>query len=529
MKISDKRLKKPVFTSSDWTITQIEKGWDIINGIAQNKYQWGGYDVQFEILSSNQFIDMETSVFMPVYYNHWSFGKHAIARQKDYDSGRNRGLAYECIINTSPSICYVHEDNNMMMQLLVTAHAAVGHNHFFKNNYLFKEWTQPEFITDYLIYAKHYISKCEAEYGEEVVSSTLDIAHLLKYLSIFKYRKSEKTGKQKETKSKSRMEDIFSSYDPVIDGDFKAYKVRKLLSHNTNFEASENVLYFLELSTKHQSRLLPWQKEVFSIVRTLSQYFYPQMQTKMMNEGFASFVHYTLMNELYDKGYIDEGYMLDFISSHVSVVYQPDFSDKHSNSINPYYLGFNMFMEVKRICENPTEEDKEFCPTYAGSNYIDTINHIVANYRDESFIRDFLSPSLIRKLKLFSIETKEEDKLYKIGAIHNKEDYDLIRNKLAEQYSWQSMIPEVEVTCTSSQIDLNVERANKLDINIGAISENTTTKEDELRLLLKDNHSNKFNEDELIRMKYYLRAIWKSNVYIYVVDNENSIIQEVKT
>ena len=110
-----KRRKKALFTSSDWTIDQIDQGWNIINKIAKDKFKWEGYPVQFEILSSGQFIDMESSVFMPTYYSHWSFGKKTIQMEKAYESG-HKGLAYEVIINTNPSVCYVHEDNDMCMQ-----------------------------------------------------------------------------------------------------------------------------------------------------------------------------------------------------------------------------------------------------------------------------------------------------------------------------------------------------------------------------------------------------------------------------
>ena len=521
---TQKRLKKPVFTSSDWTIPDIEKGWEIINKLAKSKYQWEGYSVQFEILSSAQFIDMETSHFMPTFYSHWSFGKKNIQAMQEYQAG-HRGLAYEVIVNTSPSICYIHEDNNMMMQLLVSAHAAVGHNHFFKNNYLFREWTHPDFINDELLYAKHYIKRCEERYGIAEVSTTLDIAHLLQYFSIFKYNKKEKSSKEYKERTKDRFEDIMTSYDPVIDGAFERYRKRRQNSYAEScHNESENILYFLENATPYQSTLASWQKEIFSIIRSISQYFYPQMQTKMMNEGFASFCHYTLMNDLYDAGYIGEGYMLEFIQSHTSVVNQGDFNREGGNSINPYYLGFNMFQEIKRICEKPTEEDIQFCPSYCNTNWIETINSIVKNYRDESFIREFLTPNLIRKLKLFSIETGIDDEVYTVGAIQKEEDYNKIRNTLAEQYSWEAMLPEVEIRTTSMGVDrYNSERA-ELGHSASLFPGGLDNK-DYLRIYFHDKKNNMFNQSDLEVLYLYIKVCWKHDVSIYVVDSNGISLQ----
>ena len=83
------------------------------------------------------------------------------------------------IINSNPCISYNMEDNTTCLTLLVLAHAGMGHNHFFKNNYLFKQWTQADAIVDYMVFAKNYIAKCEEKYGFEEVELTLDACHAL--------------------------------------------------------------------------------------------------------------------------------------------------------------------------------------------------------------------------------------------------------------------------------------------------------------------------------------------------------------
>jgi spore cortex formation protein SpoVR/YcgB (stage V sporulation) len=525
-----KRRKKPLFTGSDWLVPQIEQGWEVINKIAKEKYGWEGYPVQFEIVSSLQMLDSYTTIGMPVYYSHWSFGKRQIQAQKDYESGQNRGMAYEMIINTNPSICYIMEDNDMMMQLLVTAHAAVGHNHFFKNNYLFKEWTNPESFVDYLLYAKHYISDCEEKYGLIDVSKTLDMAHLLADYSVFKTTQVHKTKEGLRKKKTARTEDLYRSYNPVIDGGFKEYRRSVIASHLDFGDTSENLLSFLERTNSYQTVLKDWQKEVFKIIRTIQQYFYPQGQTKLMNEGFASFAHYTLMHDLYDQGYIDDGYMLNFIHSHCDVTYQRDSGSKEGwHSINPYALGLAMFQDIKRICENPTQEDIDFLPQYANTDWVKSINSIVANYRDESFIREFLSPTIIRKFKLFSISTKEEMTKYEIGATHNVTNYELIRDKLATSYTWENYHPDILIKCTSETSRLGEvarEVAEEAGLTLKNKGESSLANYDDLVITLSDHQNNKFDEEGLDMLWIYLAVIWKGKVSILVKSRDGDILQK---
>ena len=129
----------------------------------------------------------------------------------------------------------------------------------------------------------------------------------------------------------------------------------------------ENLLYFIE---KNAPRLEPWQREIVRIVRKIAQYFYPQRQTQVMNEGWATFWHYTLLNHLFEEGKVTEGFMLEFLQSHTNVVYQPPFYHSRAYSgINPYALGFAMYRDIRRICESPTEEDRRWFPEIAGSDW----------------------------------------------------------------------------------------------------------------------------------------------------------------
>jgi stage V sporulation protein R len=166
----------------------------------------------------------------------------------------------------------------------------------------------------------------------------------------------------------------------------------------------ENILYFLE---KSAPRLQAWQRELLRIVRLVAQYFYPQGQTKVMNEGTATFVHYKIMTYLREAGRLSEGNFFEFLQSHTNVVFQPTYDDPRYSGFNPYALGFAMMQDIERIVTDPEEEDRAWFPEIAGTgDAMSVLRHIWANYRDESFIGQFLSPRLMRQLRLFHLHDR---------------------------------------------------------------------------------------------------------------------------
>ena len=161
------------------------------------------YPNQIEVITAEQMLDAYSSVGMPLYYKHWSFGKHFAFQEASYRKGL-MGLAYEIVINSSPCISYLMEENTATMQTLVTAHAAFGHNHYFKNNYLFKQWTDADGILDYLEFAKRYVTHCEERHGRRAVEQTLDAAHALMSHGIDRYPGKKKLDLRAEEKRAGR-------------------------------------------------------------------------------------------------------------------------------------------------------------------------------------------------------------------------------------------------------------------------------------------------------------------------------------
>lgn len=427
-----------LFPTADWDFGALQRIHDACEEIALKELGLEVYPNQIEIITAEQMLDAYSSVGMPLYYRHWSFGKHFAHQEASYRKGF-MGLAYEIVINSSPCISYLMEENTATMQTLVIAHAAFGHNHFFRNNYLFRQWTDAEGILDYLDFAKNYVARCEERYGRAAVERTLDAAHALMSHGVFRYpdkrkidlKAEEKRAAERRTYEEGVFNDLWRTVPtgPAKSAaDVSVDRRRALLGL-----PQENLLYFLE---KSAPRLRPWQRELLRIVRHVAQYFYPQGQTKLMNEGTATYVHYRIMTRLHEQGRLSDGNFLEFLSSHTNVVFQPKYDDPRFSGFNPYALGFAMMCDIERIVTAPTEEDREWFPDIAGKgDAMGVLRDVWANYRDESFVSQYLSPRLMRDLRIFHLhDDPEVSKGIRVDAIHDERGYRRIRRELSRQY-----------------------------------------------------------------------------------------------
>jgi spore cortex formation protein SpoVR/YcgB (stage V sporulation) len=438
-----------LFEGADWDFPTLQRIHDACEGIARSELGIDTYPNQIEVITAEQMLDAYSSAGMPLFYKHWSFGKQFAHQEAFYRKGL-MGLAYEIVINSSPCISYLMEENTATMQTLVIAHAAFGHNHFFKSNYLFKQWTDAEGILDYLDFAKSYVAQCEERHGRQAVEQTLDAAHALMSHGIDRYpgkkkldlRAEEKRAGERRLHEESAFNDLWRTV-PVgparTTESLNVERRRKLLGL-----PQENLLYFLE---KAAPRLQPWQRELLRIVRHVAQYFYPQGQTKVMNEGTATYVHYRILTRLHEQGRISDGNFLEFLRSHTNVVFQPDFDQPGYSGFNPYALGFAMMQDIERIVSNPADEDREWFPEIAGTgDVMATLRDVWANYRDESFISQFLSPRLMRQMRMFHLHDDPDDKDgIRVDAIHDERGYRRVRRELARQYDVGFIDPNIEV------------------------------------------------------------------------------------
>ncbi|WP_416383978.1 SpoVR family protein [Roseateles microcysteis] len=433
-----KRPEHPLPAPSDWTFELIDEYHDVIRATAE-RYGLETYPNQLEVITAEQMMDAYASVGMPVNYRHWSYGKEFIATERNYKRGQ-MGLAYEIVINSDPCIAYLMEENTMAMQALVIAHACYGHNSFFKGNYLFRMWTDASSIIDYLVYAKNFVAECEQREGLDAVEQLLDSCHALMNHGVDRYRRPAKLSlaqerarlHDREAHAQQQVNDLWRTLPRGKDKAEEGREARRFPD-----EPQENLLYFIE---KNAPLLEPWQREIVRIVRKIAQYFYPQRQTQVMNEGWATFWHHRLLNTMYDDGYLTDGMMIEWLKSHTNVIAQQPMVN-----LNPYALGFAMYTDIKRICEAPTEEDRLWFPDIAGADWLPTLNHAMRNFKDESFIGQYLSPRLMREFRLFSIVDDEAEDEYEISAIHDEAGYKHVRQALARQYDLSTREPNIQV------------------------------------------------------------------------------------
>jgi spore cortex formation protein SpoVR/YcgB (stage V sporulation) len=433
---------KKILDNSEWNEDTIITFSEIIDDISISHLGLDVYPNQFEIVTYEQLLDAYSLIGLPLSYDHWKFGRDFISNENMYKKGR-MGLSYEMVINSNPCISYNLETNNTCLMTLVYAHVQ-GHNHYFKNNYLFKQWTHADSIIDYMIFAKNYIRNCELKYGYEEVELMLDSCHSLMEYGVDKYKKPSKISTIEE---KERLSSKIDDDRILLTEIWKTLPQQNdnRITTQISFpeQPEENILYFIE---KNSPKLKEWQREIIRIVRKISQYFYPQAQTKVLNEGIATFAHYEIINKMFDDDYLSDSFMLEFFHHHSNVIYQPDFDSKYYSGINPYTLGFNILKDVKRMSIDPTEEDKKWFPYIAGNkNWKETILYIVENFKDDTFIHQYLSPNVIRNMKLFTLNDDEKKDHYLVKHIHNDNGYKIIREQLSKQYNRSYYVPDIQI------------------------------------------------------------------------------------
>jgi spore cortex formation protein SpoVR/YcgB (stage V sporulation) len=495
-----------LFRGADWDFHTLQRICDACEQVAKDELKLDVYPNQIEVITAEQMLDAYSSVGMPLFYKHWSFGKHFAFQEASYRKGL-MGLAYEIVINSSPCISYLMEENTATMQTLVIAHAAFGHNHFFKNNYLFKQWTDADGILDYLEFAKRYVAHCEERHGRLAVEHTLDAAHALMSHGIDRYpgkksldlRAEEKRAGRRRAHEEAAFNDLWRT---VPTGPAKTSAILDVERRRQMLGLpQENLLYFLE---KTAPRLRPWQREILRIVRHIAQYFYPQSQTKVMNEGTATYVHYRIMSRLHQQGRLTDGNFLEFLQSHTNVVFQPEFDDQRYSGFNPYALGFAMMQDIERIVTDPEAEDHEWFPDIAGKgDAMGVLRDVWANYRDESFISQFLSPRLMRQFRMFHLHDDPEDRSgILVDAIHNERGYRRLRRELARQYD-------------VGYIDANIE---VVDVDLAG----------DRRLMLRHTvvKGAQLSEADAKRVLQHLADLWSYDVSLVESDTSGTVLKE---
>jgi spore cortex formation protein SpoVR/YcgB (stage V sporulation) len=420
-------VSKYLFTGNEWDVPLIKNVWDRIQTINEEKYGFEYTDSQMEVVTYDQMLYLYSTNGLPVMYPHWSFGAHHTQFINDYKNKKS-GLALEMIINTEPPIAYLMENNSAAAQTMVLAHASVGHAAFFKNNYLFKQWTRPSSIIAYLNFAKEYISEMSTIHGQKHVERILDSCHALENYGVFHYKRPPATKKKVDEK----IQYYYDNRDQYWYGQYlDTYDEIKYWYETEGQFPQENFLYFIE---KNSMVLKKWEKEIVRIVYTIRQYFYPQIQTKIANEGFATWCGYEICKDLYEQGYITDSAYLEILELHTAVIMQPDYNygGQGFTQLNPYKIGYEIFKDIQNRYDD----------------HLDKIKDVVANYRDDSFVRQYLTKDIIDNLDLFAFEldTTKSEMYYDVqeilGTSHDEEE---LVKFYADLLLMENLFPRLEI------------------------------------------------------------------------------------
>lgn len=344
---------------SDYTLNELSEWDEKIIEIAQN-YKLDWFPIEYETCDYYEMIGSMAYTGLPTYYPHWSFGKAFERTHQMYNSGME-GLPFELIINSNPSIAYLMRDNPLFLQILIMAHC-VGHSDFFKNNRMFK-YTRPETIIQRMRAAKKRIQGYieDPSIGIEEVEKVLDACHALQFQS------------DKEHKVKKSQKELKLEYAELIKND-ETGKYENFDLNKIPLEPEYDLLYFIG----QQAQMPDWKRDIIEVCRDMGRYFWPQIQTKTINEGWASFIHYNICHDLK----LPDSLHIPFLKLHNQVV-RP-----HVGSINPYHLGFHLFQKIKE------------------KHGLDECLIARENCNDASFLRQYLTLEECIELNLFTYSKK---------------------------------------------------------------------------------------------------------------------------
>lgn len=378
---------------------------------------------EFEICDHEQMLGFMVYSGMPSHYPHWSYGKSFEKLKTLYDYGVS-GLPYEMAINSNPAIAYLMRDNTLTLQALTIAHV-YGHNDFFKNNFTFKT-TRPEFTVEtfktHADRVRQYIE--DPSIGLEKIEPLLDAAHAL---SIQCRRNLAIRKERPEEEKERRLDEARPAADPFQ----SIHRRQEYVAPDLNkvpLYPEEDILLFIR---DHNPHFSGWEKDLLTIVHEEAQYFIPQIETKIMNEGWATLWHKRILESLD----LPQGMQMEFIVRHTQVL------NPAPGGINPYHLGIKIWEDIERRWQHPTEEElKEYGPRKKGG--IEKIFEVREIERDSSFLRRYLTEELVRELNLFEYQTRGGDRV--ISRVADSDNWREIKETLIRNVG-MGMVPAIRI------------------------------------------------------------------------------------
>ena len=378
------------------------------------------YEVIFEVVNYDELNEIAALGGFPTRYPHWRFGMEYEELSKGYSYGLQK--IYEMVINNDPCYAYLLRCNGLVDQKLVMAHV-YGHCDFFKNNIGFSQTNRKmmDQMANHGNRLRRWMEKHGEEKVEEFIDCCLSIEDRIDIHSPFIRRREEKSKydfgeEEDEDKDGGRFQskpymDSFVNPRAVLEAERKKRAAEKQKAKKVPEEPARDVMLFL----MERAPLEAWQRDVLSIIRDEAYYFAPQAQTKIMNEGWASYWHSKIMTtrELSDAEVID-------------------YADHHSGtmgvrpgSINPYKLGLELFRDIEeRWNKGQFGKAYEECDDLASRSRWDKqiglgrqkIFEVRKIYNDVTFIDSFLTEDFCRQQQLFAFRYNEQARRYEIES-----------------------------------------------------------------------------------------------------------------
>ena len=344
---------------------------------------------------------------MPTRFTHWSFGKQFHKMKLQYDLGLSQ--IYELVINSNPCYAFLLDTNELIQNKLIVAHV-LAHCDFFKNNARFSN-TRKDMVESMTATAER-IAAYEIIHGKDEVERFLDaVLAIQEHVdpAILRRKQSDDDLEEEIAREKKVRK---TPYDDLWDLDKKESQLPVVLGKGRRKIPQKQEKDLLKFIEEHSSELQDWQRDILTMMREEMLYFWPQLETKIMNEGWASFWHQRILREM--DLTTDE--TIDFAKLNADVV-QPS-----KTSINPYYLGLKIYEDIEKRYDNPTEKMKRFgVEPNTGREKIFEVREIES---DISFIRNYLTKELVQQEDLYLFEKKGRE--YQITT----KDYEDVRDQL---------------------------------------------------------------------------------------------------
>src|SRR5881409_3935405 len=279
--------------STSYTIKDLEDWNKQILRLAR-EFGLNPYPQEFELCDHEQMLAYMAYSGMPSHYPHWSYGKSYEKLKTLYDYGVS-GLPYEMVINSNPALAYLMRDNSLCLHILTIAHV-YGHNDFFKSNFTFRT-TRPEFtIGSFKAHAdrvRHYVDT--PSIGLEKLETFLDAAHSLS----LQCRRNLAVKKLSEEAERERLIAVATPREDPFQRIHRRQEATEPDLKRVPPTPDEDLLLFVR---DHNPFLQEWERDLLTIVHEEAQYFIPQIETKIMNEGWARSEEHT--SELQSQSHI---------------------------------------------------------------------------------------------------------------------------------------------------------------------------------------------------------------------------------